>query len=474
MLSKLRQNTAFFLLAAFFLAVAGPSLFSDGMFMDGTIYAAVAKNMAQGLGTFWQPHLSQTLYPEFYEHPPLALGLQAMAFKLFGDSFLIERFYSLATYLLAAFLIVQIWIEIGNPKHKAWIALLFWMANPLVIWAFANNMLENTMQVFILASVWMLLKSNGKNRLLWILLSGLFLFLGLLTKGLVALFPWTFYFWIWLFNRNIKWPKMIANTLLLVLFTLLPLVLLLVFNENAFHALESYFNIQIVRSLKVVQTVSSRFFIVGRLINESLVSFGIILFLFILFRKKIAQFKTRYRENASLFYLFIGHGLSGVVPIMISLKQSGFYMLPAFPFFSIAFGILVLPLIENTKPLIQRKSFVYRFSGILSLFLFIIVFLITFSFKNKIGREKEMLHDVYTICNTLPNNEIVDIPKSLAQNWALHAYFSRYSTVSLDDVSKKPHRFYLTNNNKLPPQIENYESVNLDLKSFSLYQLINP
>jgi len=474
MFSKLRQYTAFYLLASIFLALTGYSLFSDGMFMDGTIYAAVSKNMANGLGSFWQPHLSQTLFTKFYEHPPLAIGMQALAFQLFGDSFLVERFYSLSTFLISAYLIVQIWIQIGKPKHQAWIPLLFWVANPLVIWAVANNMLENTMQIFILASVWMLLKSTGRRTIVWIILSGFFLFFGLLSKGLVALFPWTFYFWIWLFTKNISWPKMLINTSLLLLFTLLPLLVLIYFNEDALHSLQSYFNQQIVRSLKEIQTVPSRFFIVGRFLNESLLNFGIILLLAFFFRKKLHQFKLSFKENASHFYLFIGLGFSGVLPIMLSLKQSGFYMLPAFPFFALAFGILVYPLLENAKPIFSDKKFLYRNSGILSLFLLLLIFGASLSFKNKIGRDKEMLEDVYAMASVISDGEVLGIPKNLAQNWSLHAYFARYSNISLDDVSKEPHPFYLSNINERPHHIERYEKMELDLKRFSLYQLINP
>lgn len=474
MLQKLKPYTVFFLLAALFLAASGTALFSDGMFMDGTIYAAISKNMANGLGTFWQPHLSQTLYPEFYQHPPLAFGLQALAFKIFGDSFLVERFYSLATFILAGYLIILIWIEIGKPKDKAWIPLLFWFANPLVIWAVANNMLENTLQIFVLASFLVLLKSQKTKLVWWILWGGLFLFLGLLTKGLVALFPLSFFFWHWLFKREFSFFKMISYSSLLLLFTLLPIILLFIFCEDATLALQSYFNLQIITSLKEVQTVTSRFFIAGRLFNELLAGFGIMLLIIFIFKKKIKKFKTDFQQNKKNIFLFLALGFSGVLPIMISLKQSGFYMLPAFPFFAVAFGLLAYPLLENTKPKLEKKSFLYQNSGLFSLLLLLIVFSVTFSFKNSIGRDKEMLEDVYSIRSVVSSDEIIDIPKNLAQNWPLHAYFARYSNISLDDVSTQAHQFYLTKKGTSSPAKEIYKKSDLELESFTLYELIHP
>lgn len=46
-----------------------------GMFGDGLLYAAIAKNLAHGVGTFWAPVLSSTTYAPFREHPPFGLGL---------------------------------------------------------------------------------------------------------------------------------------------------------------------------------------------------------------------------------------------------------------------------------------------------------------------------------------------------------------------------------------------------------------
>ena len=63
-----------------FLTLCGAQLFSDGMFMDGLAYAALSKNMAIGYGSFWYPHLSDTLWNEFHEHPGLGLWLQSLFF----------------------------------------------------------------------------------------------------------------------------------------------------------------------------------------------------------------------------------------------------------------------------------------------------------------------------------------------------------------------------------------------------------
>ncbi len=63
----------YFLFVALFIGILTPSLFTDGMFMDGTIYAVISRNLAEGNGTFWNLYFSDTVFPVFSEHPPLAL-----------------------------------------------------------------------------------------------------------------------------------------------------------------------------------------------------------------------------------------------------------------------------------------------------------------------------------------------------------------------------------------------------------------
>ncbi|MFW7379491.1 MAG: hypothetical protein ACOH5I_11830 [Oligoflexus sp.] len=68
-----------------------PNLLTQGMFFDGLTYAAISRNLVDGLGPIWQTHYTDSLYPRFYEHPPLAFYLQSLAFRLLGDQFYVEK-----------------------------------------------------------------------------------------------------------------------------------------------------------------------------------------------------------------------------------------------------------------------------------------------------------------------------------------------------------------------------------------------
>ncbi|MBI9034583.1 MAG: glycosyltransferase family 39 protein [Bacteroidales bacterium] len=147
---KNKQLAFYLITVAIFMGLISPFLLADGMFMDGVLYAAISNNLSQGIGNFWDLHLTNTLHPHFHEHPPLAFGIQSLFFMLFGDSIFIERLYSLSTFIITGFIITRIWYKVTNASyHKlAWLPVLFWIITPLVTWAAPNNMLENTMMVF--------------------------------------------------------------------------------------------------------------------------------------------------------------------------------------------------------------------------------------------------------------------------------------------------------------------------------------
>ena len=48
-----------------------PRLLSYGMFVDGIVYASIARNMAENYGSFWQPYYTATVAPVFSDQPPL-------------------------------------------------------------------------------------------------------------------------------------------------------------------------------------------------------------------------------------------------------------------------------------------------------------------------------------------------------------------------------------------------------------------
>lgn len=78
--------------------------------------------------------------------------------------------------------------------------------------------------------------------------------------------------------------------------------------------------------------------------------------------------------NWNKAFPFILVAASAVFPMMISLKQSGFYILPSFPFFALGIGILIYPIVNFLILRIKTHSFSFKVFTSISLLAFVWVF----------------------------------------------------------------------------------------------------
>ena len=159
---RARRHALVFLVISLYCLLVLPRMLSYGMFVDGVIYASIARNMAENYGSFWQPYYTATVYPTFYEHPPLGFWLQSWAYRLCGDSVYVEAWWGFCVGTLILLGLAGIWRCLtpqGYALAGTWFPLVLFIVTPMTSWAFANNMLENTMTFFILLSVLLCLLS---------------------------------------------------------------------------------------------------------------------------------------------------------------------------------------------------------------------------------------------------------------------------------------------------------------------------
>jgi 4-amino-4-deoxy-L-arabinose transferase-like glycosyltransferase len=327
---------------------------------------------------------TEYLYPIFYDHPPLAFGLQAIFFKIFGDYYFTERLYSFCTLLITIYFIIRIWNYINkNEEKNHWIPIVLFLITPVVSWSYRNNMLENTLGMFTIISIYFQVKSIFSQRdsgfyYFNFFISGIFITLALLAKGLVGLFPIAFPFLYFILNiKSISFPKMIAQTLILLLPAML-FAAIFYFNEESKIFFTNYFDNQVIQSLlskrEKITSSLGRYYIIYRLIMEILpmVILGFIFYSYTRIKKVVIT-----KQPYSLFLLFLLIGISGSLPISISPKQSNFYLIPALPYFAIAFGILYLPSIDylTAKDYNGSQGIFYLNSLLLFSLIAVIVFL---------------------------------------------------------------------------------------------------
>jgi len=467
--SDFNRALPFYLLAAgVYLLIVFKDLFSNGMFLDGLIYSTVSKNLANGLGTFWNPHFTSTFLPEFHEHPPLAFGIQSIFYKIFGESRFIDRFYSLLTVIISGYIIVRIWKNLGY--RNGWLPLFIWILTPTVFWASYNNLLENTLTIFILLSVFFCLKNQIDNNYLFIFLSGLMLSLGFLTKGFVAFFPWTFPFLLWLFLKQKKFGKMAIESALILVFTITPLIVLVLLVPDAGPSLKKYIDGQVINSLKNIVTVDSRFDIIKRLFFELIPSacLCILFVIWVRIKKNPAIF---IKENISKTGVFVCLGLTGVLPIMISLKQSGFYIVPTYPFFAIATAVFIYPFIDSFIISINYKSKGFVFFKWIAYGLFIAGIILSLASTNRFSRDKEIITDTFIILPEIPEGTVININPAMYDDWSLHAYYGRFKNISLDPEPESKREYLLIKKEYYSDTINLlYNNIKLNALDYQLFK----
>jgi 4-amino-4-deoxy-L-arabinose transferase-like glycosyltransferase len=230
-------------------------MLSYGMFLDGVVYASIARNMAENYGSFWRPYYTATVYPVFYEHPPLGFWLQSWAYRLCGDSVYVEAWWGFFAGTLILLGLAGIWRCLtpqGYPVSGTWFPIVLFVVTPMTSWILANNMLENTMTLFIVLSVWLCILSLQNSTmflsLLYGILSGLSIFCAILIKGPVAIFPLIIPFISRIYERK-RMIKILTINFVLIATLIIAFCLMFYINSASVHFFTQYVRQQVLASV---------------------------------------------------------------------------------------------------------------------------------------------------------------------------------------------------------------------------------
>lgn len=462
----------FTLAVAFILTL--PVLIQDGMFMDGVLYSAVSHNLANGIGTFWFPSFSfhnlAGIQNSFHEQPPLVFGIQAMFYKFFGDSLYVERVYIFLCLLINILLIKKLWELIFkediHTKALSWLPVLFWISIPVCFWSFSNNMHENTVSIFILCSVIFILRTIQDKKIVYLILAGIFIFLASFSKGLPGLFPIVVPI-AFIYKDQLSFKRAAIYSLLLFVIVAFMYALLLL-NSSARESLYNYFVLRLIKRVNDVPTTTYYLDTLVRLIAESGIMIGIVLIVRLAARKLQLE-RTEHSTKAITFFAI---GLLGILPLMLTLVQKGFYMLPALPFIAIGFSVLITSQVNLLLFKLGTSKFTYVLKTLTILLAITAITLPVFNL-GKSSRDKEKLEDIHLLSTAIPERSVINCSKELISDWSLQTYLSRYYFISLDINST--HEFYLASKEefKLNKQsfLEKYEVLSNDLNSYTLLKL---
>lgn len=402
-----------------------PFLVTEGLFLDGLVYATVARNMAEGYGTFCTPFFEANMHVPFYEHPPLVFWLQSLFFRLFGDHFYTEKLYSLCTAILSIAAIRANWrlLFAATPaKAYSFLPVILWICIPTIHWAYQNNMLENTLSVFVLWSTWFSIKSVQSDKPEYIFPAAVCIWLAFLSKGPVALFPLLTPFLYGIILKRKKPGSALISSLMLGLFTTATGVLHLSLVPDLNISFSRYINQQLLPSVQNMRevTTGSHFSMLVYLLRELMLP-ALLVLLFILLRRRIPLTVNRH-----MFLFLLFSGLSASLPLMITLKQRSFYLNPALPYYCMALACLCQPHVQD----LLRGRYSTRLSALLSMATLPALLTVTLLRWGKTGRDQDIIHDIHIISRYIHPGEIGNLSEDLCSDWSIFAYSMRMGHIT--------------------------------------------
>jgi hypothetical protein len=461
-------------LSIFFILTL-PFLIKDAMFQDAMLYSSVSHNLGIGFGTFWFPQYS-TLniagLTSFHEHPPLVYGIQSVFYWMFGDSIYIEKFYTLGMIILTMILINWLWKKVSKNKPEMlqlnWLPVFYWSIVPIVFWNYRYNMMENTMGIFILLSVitsYHNLKFAGNKLGLW-LLSGFLIFLASFSKGIPGLFPVVVPFLYWIATKRITFKQSILYSIILCSVPIIIYGILLLFPDSR-ESLMDYFLKRVLWRIDQLPTTQYRVLIIVSLFKELLpMIIGTAIALTV---NKLNKIKNISSDNLKDAVFFILTGSAGAIPLALTFCQRDWYLVPTFPYFAVGFAIITAPTLSIYINKINIRSVKFNTFLISSVIIFISVLTYTGMQKGKIGRDEDVVTDVYKIGAVVPRFSTITVPPEMYDetDFVLQGFLVRYFNISISPY--KQYDYFLKEKKiKSPPY--NYIQVNLKLTRYELYK----
>lgn len=397
-----------------------PLLFTKGMFFDGLTYASIARNLNEGIGSFWVPSYTPTVHPGFYEHPPFSFGLHSVFYRLFGDQPWVDRIYPFTMYGLSVLMLRRIWVLFVPAGHRAWIPQLLWTLTPTVIWVHQNNMLEAPLAAAVLCIVWLLFEGTLKKNYWWSVLAGIVFFFSLGIKGPVALFPlMTLPIMATLYSEHRK-AALVSMLIMIVVFSSLFSYFYLY--QPAF---ESFFSAYLDRQL--MPTLLGNREQTGGAVESSLevlkqLALPILVTVVFRIRKK----ESYSLQRGSVFFFLLA--LCGTLPFFFMDRQHHYYFMPAMAFWMLAFAI---HLAQHEYPWsIQRKKWV-KVISLANMFSWIMAIALSIYFSKSPSRDKHIIKALESIDRTYKPGSIQ--VKALPENWRLVAIAERYTEFHLTE-----------------------------------------
>jgi hypothetical protein len=404
-------------MCAVLLWLVAPYWLQEGMFMDGQIYAAVAQNLADGLGSFWAPVYQPSSPVPYSEQLPMFTGMESLFFRLLGGSLWTERlFMALAWIATAAGLCalqVTWWPERGRDSAIWMVAV--WGSAPLVGWGMGNHVQEMWMAPF---TVWAVVAMSHSH---WVWLGGLLTVAAALFKGPQGLFPLV---WLPLVGGLGLLPRgAAARRFGIVLLTFGLAAVGLWLWDDAREAIERNARNRLVRTFTQARAVTTadRLWLLGPMLGQWAVMLVATL--------AVAgiRFGTLRAALDRRVLAMLALGFSASIPLMVTHEQRDFYVITSLPFVALGLGNLW----GGTK-LARSPKFAWAL-GVIAL-----VGLSSLPWR-RVERDAELRASLQTFEGAFAPRSAFNVVPELRLNHELAAYAMRLYRWEVDLANERPH-----------------------------------
>jgi len=442
---SLVDNVPFYLLVAgAFAFLTIPRMAQPGMFVDGVTYASIARNLAQSVGTFWSPVFTATVHSQFHEHPPLALALQGAAFAVVGDHLAVERVYSLALGGVTALLIAGTWRSATGERKYDWLPVVFWLLPSVVTWAIVNNLLENTQALFTTMAVFAFVRSlqPASRSVLWAAPAGLAVVAATLAKGPTGLFPLAAPVIAAVVLRARRSQALRSGAAMFTAAGIAAVLLLL--SGLARTALSVYWNQQVVASVTGVRGGGRWGSLARHLSNGVVVRMGgLVALAWLCARLGHRPGKRSEPVLRGWGWFFLALALAGSVPVALSARIMGHYLVPSIPLFALGAASVMLVLLRPALDRWIRQTSVRAVAACLGMVLLVSSVAWPMFGATLEPRDADWIREYRSVSPSMPRGVTMGTCEAARVDWRLHAYVQRFFSVSLDPEPGHRHRYFL-------------------------------
>jgi len=406
--------------------------------------------------------------------------LQSFLFAVIGDSYLVERLFSVIILFLTIPIIIGLW-RVCSPerlRHLYWLPLCIWITFPKWQWVYKNSMLDGSLALFTTLAAFLAMRGLVSTQISKQLghgaAAGLAVTLGFLSKGPVSFFPLVV---------PVLGALMIqggsTKTSLRVLAAMCLAILVggfgLYLNSEAAFALGSYIRGQVIATIvgarPLEESIGGRTTIFITTLKELLPPTALSLLLLLYAHGKGGLNARVETWRVPVFFLAIG--LSCIIPIAISPKQHSYYIFPALPFFALAIAAALVAAYDSGIFTAVDAAAKKHYGTARNTLLAISAIALCIGVYNAGGvrRDQDYYHDLATLAAHLPQGAIIGGADEMRTDWLSHALFARFLMVGIDTSKQRlNHSFFITS--LANPQVPRlYDEVRgISLRRFKLFK----